>query len=157
MGKQNTLSAEVPEGTKSVDIYPTAMSSNATVKVNGTSVSGGKVSVDLNNGYKEITIEVTAPDGTTKKTYALIVRTHIDPANPYATLYTGEHTETVTLANGETRTFTSYVPEGARESCAGVFVLRASSTNGRRLRTARIRRQSMQTGPSSRKSSSLFI
>ena len=123
MGKQNTLSAEVPEGTKSVDIYPTAMSSNATVKVNGTSVSGGKVSVDLNNGYKEITIEVTAPDGTTKKTYALIVRTHIDPANPYATLYTGEHTETVTLANGETRTFTSYVPEGARESCAGVFVL----------------------------------
>ena len=123
MGKQNTLSAEVPEGMKSVDIYPTAMSSNATVKVNGTSVSGGKVSVDLNNGYKEITIEVTAPDGTTKKTYALIVRTHIDPANPYATLYTGEHTETVTLANGETRTFTSYVPEGARESCAGVFVL----------------------------------
>lgn len=123
MGKQNTLSAEVPEGTKSVDIYPTAMSSNATVKVNGTSVSGGKVSVDLNNGYKEITIEVTAPDGTTKKTYALTVRTHIDPANPYKTLYTGEHTETVTLANGETRTFTSYVPEGARESCAGVFVL----------------------------------
>ena len=123
MGKQNTLAAEVPEGTKSVDVYPTAMSSNATVKVNGTSVSGGKVSVDLNNGYKEITIEVTAPDGTTKKTYALTVRTHIDPANPYATLYTGEHTETVTLANGETRTFTSYVPEGARESCAGVFVL----------------------------------
>ena len=74
------------------------MSSNATVKVNGTSVSGGKVSVDLNNGYKEITIEVTAPDGTTKKTYALTVRTHIDPANPYKTLYTGEHTETVTLA-----------------------------------------------------------
>ena len=123
MGKQNTLVAEVPEGTKSVDIYPTAMSSNATVKVNGTSVSGGKVSVDLNNGYKEITIEVTAPDGTTKKTYALTVRTHIDPENPYATLYTGEHTETVTLANGETRTFTSYAPEGARESCAGVFVL----------------------------------
>lgn len=50
------------------------MSSNATVKVNGTSVSGGKVSIDLNNGYKEITIEVTAPDGTTKKTYALTVR-----------------------------------------------------------------------------------
>ena len=123
MGKQNTLVAEVPEGTKSVDIYPTAMSSNATVKVNGTSVSGGKASIALNNDYKEITIEVTAPDGTTKKTYALTVRTHIDPENPYATLYTGEHTETVTLANGETRTFTSYVPEGARESCAGVFVL----------------------------------
>lgn len=92
MGKQNTLAAEVPEGTKSVDIYPTAMSSNATVKVNGTSVSGGKASIALNNGYKEVTIEVTAPDGTTKKTYALTVRTHIDPANPYATLYTGEHT-----------------------------------------------------------------
>ena len=55
--------------------------------------------------------------------YTVVVRTHIDPENPYATMYTGEHTETVTLANGETRTFTSYVPEGARESCAGVFVL----------------------------------
>ena len=101
--RKNTTSfvAEVDEKTTSIEIVPTAASS----------------------GLTNFTVKVIAKDGTTEKEYTVVVRTHIDPENPYATMYTGEHTETVTLANGETRTFTSYVPEGARESCAGVFVL----------------------------------
>lgn len=84
---------------------------------------GSKVTIALNNGYKEIPIVVTAPDGKTTASYTLTVRTYIDPMNPYETLYPGEHVETVHLDNGQTRTFTSYVPEGARESNAGIFIL----------------------------------
>ena len=123
MGEQNTLVAEVPMGTKSVEVYPTAMATKATVKVNDQSLTDGKASVELKNGYKNIKIEVTAPDSTTKKEYALTVRPYIDPENPYETLNVGEHQQTVTLNDGTTRTFIAYVPEGARESCAGVFVL----------------------------------
>lgn len=123
VGEANWLVAEMPAGTESVDIYPTAMSSNATVTVNEQPLTDGKATVALNNGYKEIAIVVTAPDGTTQSEYTLTVRTYIDPIDPYATLHTGETAETVTLDNGETRTFTSYVPDGARESTAGIFVL----------------------------------
>ena len=75
MGAQNTLTAEVPEGTGRVDIYPTAMSSNATVTVDGTAVSDGKVSVALDNGSKTVTITVTAPNGTAAKNYTLTINT----------------------------------------------------------------------------------
>lgn len=123
VGAQNALVAEVPVGTASVDVYPTAMSSGASVKVDGKALSGVKATVELHNGYREIPIEVTARDGSTKQTYTLTVRTAIDRMNPYATLYAGTHTETVSMDDGSTRTFTSYVPDGARESNAGVFVL----------------------------------
>ena len=124
--RKNTTSfvAEVDEKTTSIEIVPTAASSGAKITINGEAAASGKAYVGkLKNGLTNFTVKVIAKDGTTEKEYTVVVRTHIDPANPYATLYTGEHTETVTLANGETRTFTSYVPEGARESCAGVFVL----------------------------------
>lgn len=121
---KTTLVAEVPHGTTAVDIYPTAMATNAAASVNGmTPDANGKVNVTLNNGYKAVTIEVTAPDNVTKERYDLIVRTEIDASNPYKTLHTGTKVETVTLFDGSTRTFTSYVPDGARESNAGVFVL----------------------------------
>ena len=124
--RKNTTSfvAEVDEKTTSIEIVPTAVSSGAKITINGEAAESGKAYVGkLKNGLTNFTVKVIAKDGTTEKEYTVVVRTHIDPENPYATMYTGEHTETVTLANGETRTFTSYVPEGARESCAGVFVL----------------------------------
>ena len=124
--RKNTTSfvAEVDEKTTSIEIVPTAASSGAKITINGEAAESGKAYVGkLKNGLTNFTVKVIAKDGTTEKEYTVVVRTHIDPENPYATMYTGEHTETVTLANGETRTFTSYVPEGARESCAGVFVL----------------------------------
>lgn len=123
VGAKSTLVAEVPAGTASVDVYPTVMSSAATVTVNGEATRDGKVTVELHNGYREIPIEVTARDGAAKTTYMLIARITIDRMNPYATLYTGESVETVTMSDGTKRTFASYVPEGARESNAGVFVL----------------------------------
>lgn len=124
VGDANVLVAEVASGTQSVDVYPTAMATKAKVTVGGQTVArGSKVTIALNNGYKEIPIVVTAPDGKTTASYTLTVRTYIDPMNPYKTMYVGKHTETVKLDNGETRTFTSYVPEGARESNAGIFIL----------------------------------
>ncbi|MGN1008904.1 MAG: cadherin-like beta sandwich domain-containing protein, partial [Butyricicoccus sp.] len=102
---------------------PTAMSSNATVTVNGMTLTGGKASVTLYNSYKPVQITVTAPDGKTTQTYRLTVRTEVSPSNPYKTLYPGEHVEEVTLSDGSTPTFTVYVPDGARESTAGIFVL----------------------------------
>ena len=123
VGEANRLVAEVPVGTERVEITPTAMSSNATITVNETSLSNGKASVTLNNGYKDVTITVTAPDGETQQVYTLTVRTSVDSSDPYKTLYPGKHVEEVTLSDGSTRTFTSYVPGGARESTAGIFVL----------------------------------
>lgn len=123
IGEKTWLAAEVPVGTAQVDLYPTAMSSHATITVDGQALTGGKATVDLNNGYREVKIEVTAPNGKDRQTYTLTVRTALDRSNPYKTLYPGKHVEAVTLSNGETRTFTSYVPEGARESNPGIFVL----------------------------------
>lgn len=116
--------AEVDENMTSIEIVPTAASSGAKIAINGETVKSGETYVGkLKSGLTNFTVKVTAKDGTTEKAYTVAVRTYIDPANPYATMYTGEHKETVKLDNGETRTFTSYVPDGARESCAGVFVL----------------------------------
>lgn len=123
VGAANTLVAEVPVGAGRVEIAPTAMSSNATVTVDEMSLNDGKASVTLNNGYKDVKIQVTAPDGVATWTYTLTVRPALDRDNPYKTLYPGEHVEQVALSDGSTRTFTSYVPEGARESTAGVFIL----------------------------------
>lgn len=114
------LDAEVPVGTASVDIYPTA-EQGASITVDGETLRNGKATVQLDNGFKLVEISVSNGAGT--QSYELVVRIGIDPQNPYQTLYAGEHEQTVTLDNGEVRSFTAYVPEGARESNAGVFVI----------------------------------
>ncbi|MDO4175454.1 MAG: PHB depolymerase family esterase [Eubacteriales bacterium] len=111
------LVAEVPIGTQSVDVYAPESESDSVI-INEQSVEpGDSITVELMNGYQEVSI------GEGDDAQSLLVRYEIDPDNPYQTLYAGEHTQTVELDNGESRTFTAYVPEGARESTAGVFVL----------------------------------
>ena len=82
VGAANTLAAEVPAGTGRVEITPTAMSSNAAVTVDGAALTGGKASVTLDNGAKTVEITVTAPDGTSTRTYSLTIRAAAAPGNP---------------------------------------------------------------------------
>lgn len=46
----------------------------------------------------------------------------IDPAHPYAPLFQGAYTETVTV-DGRQRRYLLYIPPDARESCAGLMIL----------------------------------
>ncbi|MCX6979247.1 MAG: cadherin-like beta sandwich domain-containing protein [Verrucomicrobia bacterium] len=65
----------VPNSTASMTVTPTVAQANATVKVNGTTVASGTASgaIVLNVGTNTITTVVTAQDGVTTKTYAIIV------------------------------------------------------------------------------------
>ncbi|MFS0837406.1 cadherin-like beta sandwich domain-containing protein [Paenibacillus sp. 1P03SA] len=66
--------ADVSYGTASINVTPTLADGTATVKVNGSTVaSGSPSSVSLNVGANTVTVEVTAQDGTTKKTYTVSV------------------------------------------------------------------------------------
>ncbi|NBS80070.1 hypothetical protein EBS57_09845, partial [bacterium] len=59
----------------SIQVTPTALQSNATVKVNGTNVTSGTASgaIRLQTGMNVITNLVTAQDGATTKTYTVAV------------------------------------------------------------------------------------
>jgi hypothetical protein len=70
----------VPFDTTSLTVTPTAAEGNATIKVNTTAVVSGAASgaIALVLGDNTITTEVTAQDGTTKKTYTVTVtREHL--------------------------------------------------------------------------------
>jgi hypothetical protein len=72
----SSYTAAVPFSTASVSVTPAAAESAATVRVNGATVSAGSASalipliVGINSS---ILVVVTAPDGTTTKTYAITV------------------------------------------------------------------------------------
>ena len=67
--------ATVPTAVDSITVTPTVAFASATVKVNGATVASAAASalIALNVGSNTITVEVTAQDGTTKKTYTLTV------------------------------------------------------------------------------------
>jgi hypothetical protein len=67
--------AAVPNATGSLTVTPTVAGTGATVKVNGVAVASGTASggVTLIIGANVITIDVTAQDGTTKKSYTVTV------------------------------------------------------------------------------------
>ena len=68
-----SYTATVPDTTTVVRITPTATITGSTIKVNGTTVTSGKVSanIPLSVGANSITTEVTAQDGVTTTTYTL--------------------------------------------------------------------------------------
>ena len=70
-----SYTASVPNATASVTMTPTVTDPTATVKVNGTTVASGAASgaISLLVGPNTITTVVTAQDGTTTKTYTVIV------------------------------------------------------------------------------------
>jgi hypothetical protein len=65
----------VANGIASTIVTPTVMDSTSTVKVNGSLVTSGTASalIPLKVGANLITVEVTAQDGTTKKSYKITV------------------------------------------------------------------------------------
>ncbi|MFF2158146.1 cadherin-like beta sandwich domain-containing protein [Paenibacillus chitinolyticus] len=66
--------ADVSNGTASINVTPTVADGTATVKVNGSTVaSGSPSSISLSVGANTITVVVTAQDGTTQKTYTVTV------------------------------------------------------------------------------------
>jgi gliding motility-associated-like protein len=67
--------SSVANSVMSITVTPTVADSNATVKVNGTTVTSGQASntIALNVGSNTITVVVTAQDGTTTITYTTTV------------------------------------------------------------------------------------
>jgi uncharacterized repeat protein (TIGR02543 family) len=73
--------ASVANAVTSITVTPTVNQANATVRVNGTTVSSASPSgsINLNVGSNTITVLNTAQDGTTTKTYTITV-TRAPPA-----------------------------------------------------------------------------
>ncbi|BCU78752.1 esterase-like activity of phytase family protein [Luteolibacter sp. LG18] len=67
--------AGVSNATTGITVTPTKSDVNATITVNGTAVTSGPASgnIPLNVGDNAITVVVTAPNGTTTKTYTVTV------------------------------------------------------------------------------------
>ncbi len=65
----------VANSAASMTVTPTVADATATITVNGTAVTSGSASqaINLNVGTNTITVVVTAQDGTTTKTYDIIV------------------------------------------------------------------------------------
>jgi tRNA threonylcarbamoyladenosine modification (KEOPS) complex Pcc1 subunit len=74
----------VANSVSSITVTPTVNQTNATVKVNGTTVNSGSASgsINLNVGTNTITVVVTAQDGTTTKTYSAVVTREAPSAPP---------------------------------------------------------------------------
>jgi len=68
-------SVTVENNVSALTVTPTASDTNATVKVNSTTVSSGATSynIALSAGTNTITVEVTAQDGTSTQTYTVII------------------------------------------------------------------------------------
>ncbi|MEF3306771.1 cadherin-like beta sandwich domain-containing protein [Paenibacillus sp. GYB003] len=73
-GGTTSYSATVANSVYSLTVTPTTADPNATVTVNGTPVASGMPSqaISLNVGNNEVTVTVTAQDGT-KKTYTIVI------------------------------------------------------------------------------------
>ncbi|MBP2550124.1 hypothetical protein J2858_003057, partial [Neorhizobium galegae] len=82
-----SYTASVPNTTTSITVTPTVTDANATVTVNNVPVTSGTASgsISLSVGTNTITTVVTAEDGSTTKTYTVVV-TRAAPASTDATL-----------------------------------------------------------------------
>jgi gliding motility-associated-like protein len=65
--------ASVGSGTSSMTITPSGSNGQATITVNGAALINGAATVNLITGTNTITVLVTAEDGTSTKTYTVVV------------------------------------------------------------------------------------
>ena len=105
--------ASVNNAINTLTVIPTVAAAGATVTVNGTPVASGAASgaVTLNIGSNTVTVVVTAPNGTTTKTYTLTVT-----RAPLQSVVDGASGMTVSIANNSptcTFTSTSFAPAGS--------------------------------------------
>jgi gliding motility-associated-like protein len=99
-----SYTASVGNAVTSLTLTPTISAAGAIVTVNGTAVTSGTASgaISLNVGANTITSVVTAPDGTTTKTYTVTV-TRVASANADLTnLVISQGTLTPAFATGTT-------------------------------------------------------
>lgn len=82
---ENTIAytVQVPYTVTTMTLTPTVADSNAAQTVNGTVVGSGFPSqaVSLTTGSNTITVVVTAQDGTTQKTYTVVVTKLVEPSH----------------------------------------------------------------------------
>jgi uncharacterized repeat protein (TIGR02543 family) len=102
-----SYTASVLSSTSSIKITPTRTQGNATITVNGTTVTSGTTSGDisLSEGVNTITVVGTAQDGTTTSTYTITVTRPAPPAITIGTTDFQPRTTTnvsVTLSNFDT-------------------------------------------------------
>ncbi|WP_322907883.1 Ig-like domain-containing protein, partial [Paenibacillus sp. SGZ-1009] len=72
---QTSYMASVPNDVYQLTFTPTAADSNATIRINGSTISSGTASIpiSLQTGNNTVTIELIAADGQTRKTYTIQV------------------------------------------------------------------------------------
>lgn len=105
-----SYTASVGNAVTTVQVTPTVNHADAAVTVNGAAVASGQASqpIDLSVGANTITIVVTAQDGTTTKTYTVVVtRAAAGSGNRAPTVDAGsdqevEYGELVTLSGAGT-------------------------------------------------------
>ncbi|KAA9338781.1 cadherin-like beta sandwich domain-containing protein, partial [Adhaeribacter soli] len=104
-----SYTASVPNATTSITVTPTKAEANATITVNGTAVTSGNASVAiaLNIGSNTITTVVTAQDGTTTKTYSVVVNRAYSPPGNALHFAGNQHVEAANSA-----TINQYVSTG---------------------------------------------
>ncbi len=83
-----TYADAVSSATASITVTPTASDANATIKVNGTNVASGSASasIALLPGVNNVSIVVTAQDGTTVQTYTIAVNRAVQGLSNNASL-----------------------------------------------------------------------
>ena len=112
-GTKTTYTTTAAGTTASVTVTPTAQDANATIKVNGVAVISGtaSASIALPVGQTTINMVVTAQDGTTTRTYSIIVT---KATSNNALLSTIKLTPASSLTNtGTTGTTTTYTTTAA--------------------------------------------
>jgi uncharacterized repeat protein (TIGR02543 family) len=99
-----SYTASVANSVSSITVTPTRTQANATITVNGTSVTSGNASgaISLNVGSNIITVVVTAQDGVTRKTYTVTVTRSGSSVATLSALALSSGTLTPTFATGTT-------------------------------------------------------
>jgi alpha-tubulin suppressor-like RCC1 family protein/phosphodiesterase/alkaline phosphatase D-like protein len=107
-----SYTASVPYAVSSITLRPTLADTNASVKVNGVTVTSGSASaaIPLNIGDNTLTTVVTAQDGTTTQTYTVVVTRAASSTNAVlASLTSNIGAFTPTFDSG-TASYTATVP-----------------------------------------------
>lgn len=104
--------AEAPNNITSINITPLATGANSTIKINGNSAqSGSAFNIGLNAGMNPVSIVVTSEDGTTVKTYHLVIdRTALSSNANLASLTISAGSGISPVFNKNTITYTVEVP-----------------------------------------------
>jgi hypothetical protein len=121
--------ASVPNATGSLTATPTVAGTGATVKVNGVAVASGTASgtITLAVGTTAVTVDVTAQDGTTKKTYTVTVTRQPNSNADLSNLATTPGPASPVFAAGTTA-YTLTVPYTANSISITATLAAATST-----------------------------